>query len=148
MVEIEPKSRFFGFFKEVFCLRLLRPYELRTIFLANEKRYRDNRGKFHQYSICGCQVIHFQFFTTDSASMKWSFSGIFWGPYSPKDSPILFKFSSEILKQKNSVWAIFQKFELSLKWEVAKVYIFGPFLDPIYPRKIKNVAKNQNASTC
>ena len=36
MVEIEPKNRFFDFFKEVFCLRLLRPYELRTIFLANE----------------------------------------------------------------------------------------------------------------
>ena len=29
------------------------------------------------------------------------------------------------------------------KRDVPKVYSFGPFLGPIYPRKIKNNAKNQ-----
>ena len=103
MVEIEPKSRFFGFFKEVFCLRLLRPYELRTIFLANEKRYRDNRGKFHQYSIYGCQVINFQFFSTYSASVKWSFSGVFGALTPPKIVRLCSNFHQRYSSRKNSV---------------------------------------------
>ena len=40
-------------------------------------------GKFHQYSICGCEIKKFQsFLCIDSASMKRPLFELF-GPYSP-----------------------------------------------------------------
>ena len=56
-----------------------------------------NRGKFHLYSICGCEVIKFEMF-----SWRWSihemghFRGFF-GPNSPKYGSILLKFLPEIV---------------------------------------------------
>ena len=51
-----------------------------------------NRGKFHSYSICGCQVMNFQLFSQDQkrgfqAAFRW-----FFGYNSPKCSRILLKF--------------------------------------------------------
>ena len=58
-VEIKPKNWFW----EVFCLRSLMPYEqlpkLLSICLLMEVH---NNGKFHEYSICGCEVINLHVF--------------------------------------------------------------------------------------
>ena len=44
-------------------------------------------GKFHQYSIRGCQV-----FRTDSASMKWTFLRVFWVLTSPNKVRLCWNF--------------------------------------------------------
>ena len=58
-VEIKPKNWFW----EVFRLRSLMPYEqllnLLSICLLMEVH---NNGKFHEYSICGCEVINLDVF--------------------------------------------------------------------------------------
>ena len=69
-----------------------------------------NRGKFHLYSICGCQVIKFEMF-----SWQWSihemvhFEG-FLGHNSPKYGPILLKFLPEVVLKETKL-----AFEESLK---------------------------------
>ena len=71
----------------------------------------------------------------------------FLGPYFPKYCSILLKFSPELVSNKiNTVWKILQNFAFWLKWDAPKVYSFGPFWSPIYCRKTKNIAKNQNFS--
>ena len=44
---------------------------------------------------------------------------------------------------KVSVWTMFQNIEFKHKWDVPKVFIFWPFLGPIYPRKTNYFDKNQ-----
>ena len=84
-------------------------------------------------------------FCINSPFMKCSFLGGFW--------PLIVQiwldhaeiFTKGSLKEyKNSVWRAFQAFAFYLKQDVPKVYNFVPFLGPIYPRKTKNIAKNQN----
>ena len=41
------------------------------------------RGKFHQFSICGCEVKNFQNFLYWSASIKWPFFGVSWAVIPP-----------------------------------------------------------------
>ena len=38
---------------------------------------------------------------------------------------------------------MFQNYVFKHKRDVTKVYSFGPFLGPIYPRNNENIAKNQ-----
>ena len=42
-----------------------------------------NRGKFHIYSVCGCQFINFQMFLGDAASMNLAILGVFWAVTPP-----------------------------------------------------------------
>ena len=56
-----------------------------------------DHGKFHGYRIGGFQVKLFNVFRVDSASMKWTFLGGFWGPYSPKYGLIMTKFLPGVL---------------------------------------------------
>ena len=70
--------------------------------------YLHNRGKFHQYSICGCQVKNFQSFSYrfsihEIAPFLRDGGGL--GPYSPKYGPTLLKFLPEVVyKQTKSVF--------------------------------------------
>ena len=50
-------------------------------------------GKFHQYSICGCEIKNVKVFCTDSVSMEMAPFYDFFGPYSPKYCLILLKLS-------------------------------------------------------
>ena len=67
-----------------------------------------NRGKFHQYSICGCQVKKIQILGSNSASMIWLFEEVF-GPLLPQ----LWSNFAQILTRvntigsKNIVWKYF-----------------------------------------
>ena len=69
-----------------------------------------NRGKFHLYSICGCQVIKFEMFSWRCSIHEMAHFGGFLGPNSPKNGQIFLKFLPEIvLKDSKRV------FEESLK---------------------------------
>ena len=56
-----------------------------------------NRGKFHKYSICGCQVKNFPSFGNPFSTHEMALLGVFLGLLSTKDGPILMKFSPEIV---------------------------------------------------
>ena len=55
-----------------------------------------NRGKFHLYSICGCQVIKFEMFSWRCSIHEMAHFGGFLGPNSPKYDQILLKFLPEV----------------------------------------------------
>ena len=72
-------------------------------------------GRFHQYSICGCEIKIFKVSCIESASMKWPLIGFF-GPYSPnycfildeiltRDSPIR---QRHFLKNPSKFWNLAQ----------------------------------------
>ena len=69
----------------------------------------------------------------------------FFCSYSPKHCSILLKFWPEVVQyDKHIVWKYLQNFEIWLKCNTLKVYSFGSFRAPIYCRKTKYIAKNQN----
>ena len=89
-------------------------------------------GKFHQYSICSCEIKKFQsFLCIDSVSMKWPLFELF-GPYIPYYCSILLKFWPDVVQLDKHIWKILQNSENCLKWNALKVYSFGPFWGPIY----------------
>ena len=53
-----------------------------------------NRGKFHEYSFCGCQVINVQMFSDQQKIPFLGAFGWFFGHNSPKSSQILSKFGT------------------------------------------------------
>ena len=57
-------------------------------------------GKFHQYSICHCQFINLKCFSYWFSIHEIHLFGRFSGPYSPKYSLILLKFSPEVVLQR------------------------------------------------
>ena len=64
-----------------------------------------NRGKFHLYSICGCQVIKFEMFSWRCSIHEMAHFGGFLGPNSPKYGQILLKFLPEwVLKDTKTVF--------------------------------------------
>ena len=63
-----------------------------------------NCGKFHLYSICGCQALKFEMFLWRWRIHEMAHFGRFWGPSFPKYGPILLKFLPEVLlKETKSV---------------------------------------------
>ena len=56
-----------------------------------------NRGKFHKYSIYGCQVKNFPSFGNPFSTHEMALLGVFLGLSSTKDGPILMKFSPKIV---------------------------------------------------
>ena len=104
-----------------------------------------NRGKFHLYSIFGCEVIKFQIFSWRGSTHEIGHFGGFLGPNSPppgKDCPIWLKFLPEVvLKDIKIVWRILEKFNFFLKREILKVCTFCPTLSPIYPLKMTDIGE-------
>ena len=91
------KKYFLAHFRRFFIYTLLRSMiHPQSFFQIVGHMKIHNRGKFHEYSISGCQVIDFQFFCTDSASMKWPFLGGFLVPNSAKHCLILMKLSEKV----------------------------------------------------
>ena len=58
-----------------------------------------NRGKFHQYSLCGCQVKNFQSFAYRFSIHEKALFGNFLRFYSPKYGPNLPNVSPEVVLQ-------------------------------------------------
>ena len=85
MVEIRSKNRFSGTFLRVFNLHPLIPYELRPNFGQVKGLIKiHNSCKFHQYSICGCQVICFKRFLQQQKVQFLAAFGGFFMHFSPK----------------------------------------------------------------
>ena len=73
--EIKPKNDFFAFLQRFLFHALPRPVGAALIFFQMKGLIKiHNRGKFHLYSICGCQFVNFQMF-------PWI--GPFWGVLGP-----------------------------------------------------------------
>ena len=67
-----------------------------------------NRGTFHIYSICSCQVIHFQMFSWQCSIHEIVLFGGFLGPNSPKCCQILPKVLPELVFKETQT--VFQEF--------------------------------------
>ena len=82
-----------------------------------------NRGKFHQYSVCGFQVKNFQNFAYRFRIHEMALFGRFLGPRSPKYGPNLLKLSPEVVLQqkKNTVRKSFEGFEFLWKEDGPKI---------------------------
>ena len=64
-----------------------------------------NHGKFHLYSIWGCQVIKFEMFSWQCRIHEMAHFGGFLGPYFPKYGPILLTFlPGVVLKEEKSMF--------------------------------------------
>ena len=137
MVEIGPKiilAHFVSFF--VYALlhpelhpRFCQMKDLTKIYIC---------GKFHHYSICGCEVKDFWI---DAASMKWPLFRVFWALTFPNIFPNitkLLKFWLEVVSNKTK--SVFKKSFCKL-WRVPKVYSLVPFWGTMYLWKTKNIAK-------
>ena len=116
------KTDFLAHFYALLCLIIYAPIFCQIKGLMKVH----NRGKFHQYSICGCQVMNFQMFSQQQKLPLQAASGWFSGHNSPKCSQILLKFGTECiiyvtvflyspenskkLSQKTDFLALFQRF--------------------------------------
>ena len=129
------KIHFLAHFRRFFTYALLRPMSHASIFCQIEGLKKiPNCGKFHEYSICGCQVINFQ-------SVLYQFSihqmvpfGGFLDPIPSSPPPPLPK--GNIQGEKKCVLRIFEKFKYMRKREIPKVCTFGPTLTPRFSLKI------------
>ena len=103
-----------------------------------------NRGKFHLYSICGCEVIKFQMFSWQGSIHEMHHFGVFFGPELPQINPILLKILPEVvLKDKKTVFEEpLKNSNFSQNGRYSKVCKFGPTLSPIYPLKTAEIREN------
>ena len=85
MLEIKPKKTELLAHSKRFLVYTLLPPMSYALFFCQVKDLMKihNRGKFHQYSICGCQVKKIQILGSNSASMIWLFEEVF-GPLLPQ----------------------------------------------------------------
>ena len=111
-----------------FIYALLQPMSQASIFCHIKGLMKiHNRGKFDQYSICGCQVKIFSKFCKPIRH-PWNGCFEFFVPLLPQiwsDFTEIFTRDS-ILADKNSTWIIFQKSEFLRKRDEPKICVFGP----------------------
>ena len=100
-----------------------------------------NRGKFHKYSICGCQVKNFPSFGNPFSTHEMALLGVFLGLSSTNFDEIFTKDS--ILADKNIVWIIFPKFEFLRKWDRSKTLTLSCIPFPLNMAKIKERQNSQ-----
>ena len=148
MVGIESKNDFLAYSERFFIYILSYRTSYASSFSQNKGLMKlHNRGKFHKYTICGCQVINFQRFSNrfnihDMAGVfcfvlflrgwgeKWVASLGYFLPQIRFDFSAIYSRGLNIL-DKHSVGRSFPNFESFLKREIPKLYSFGPFLGPI-----------------
>ena len=146
MVKIEPKS----WILKVFHLHLLTPYEYTPKLCQMEDPIMILiRGRFHQYSICGCEVKNFESFSYFRKFRKF-FSihemGHFWWflcPYSPKYYSILVKFWPEVVSNKKNT--LFENYFRILHFSSNGIYpkstVLGHFGAQFTPGKPEKLLK-------
>ena len=99
MSKLSQKLNFFlPYFKRLFVYALLHPLSSTLIFCKLKDLIKvHNCGKFHLYSVCGCQVKNFQSFSCKIRIHTGPiFEGLL-GPCSPKNGLILLKFALEVV---------------------------------------------------
>ena len=108
-----------------------------------------NRGKFHLYSICGCQFINFPMFSWHCSIHEMTLLGFFLSPNCPKYCPILLKFAPEVVFKERKT--VFQNFlgnsnfyrNCTLHKKFALFFIFFSTLTPFYSIKKAKIEKNK-----
>ena len=149
-IKMKPKN-FRAHFRRFFVYALLRPMSHTSIFLQIEGvRKIHNRGKFHEYSICGCQVINFQSFSCWFSIHEMALFGGFLGPNFFKCCPILMKFSPGVVFKKKTLyfknlWKI-QIFTRTVDNQNSDFWFNFDFPFPLKMAEIKKIALTQNVS--
>ena len=96
--EIKSKNQFFGIFSEISGHAYPRPMVDALTFCQMKGIIKiHNHGKFHFYSICGCQVIKFSMFSWRCNIHEIGHFGGFLDPNSPKHGSAFLKFAPAIL---------------------------------------------------
>ena len=95
--KLTQKTHFFALFQRFFPHALLQPVGDAPIFCQIKGLMEIyNRAKFHEYSICGFQVMNVQMFSEQQKIPFLGALGWFFGHNSPKYSQILFRFGTYI----------------------------------------------------
>ena len=123
--KLSQKTTFLAYSKRFLVYTLLRPMSYAPIFYHITDVIKIHTfGKFHQYSICDCQVKNFKIMCSNSASIIQRFLGVF----GPSDYPNMVQFSEPFtrgstLANKNS--HILSTFDVPfLKMAKIKINIF------------------------
>ena len=106
-----------------------------------------NRGNFHKYSICGCQIKNFPIFGNPFSTHEMALLGVFLGLSStilglPSTFDEIFTRDST-LADKNTVWIIFPKFEFLRKWVRSRT--LTPSCTPFPPEYGQNQGKSKQS---
>ena len=104
-----------------------------------------NRGKFHKYSICGCQVKNFPSFGNPFSTHEMALLGGFLRPFIHQrlyDFDEIFTRDS-ILEDKNKVWIIFPKSGFLRKLDRFKS--LTPSSTPFLPEHGQNQGKSKQS---
>ena len=120
-------------------------YELRPNYLSSYRSCEGTyHGKFHQYSIGGCQVESFQNFVLqiDSSSMNWPFLEGFW-VLTPPNMVQFFRnaYQRYLCSKQKHCLKNFRKSGLLWKGDGLRVCIFGLPLSPRFPLKMAKIKK-------
>ena len=84
-LKLGTETDFVCHFQRFFVYALLRPVSYTQIFRQKKGLIEiHNPGKFHHYTISGCQVIDFQMFPQEQKAQFLAASGWFFKDYSPK----------------------------------------------------------------
>ena len=146
-VKIATKADFRACFERFFHYALLRPPSYAPIFSQIKGLMVIHyRGKFHQYSISGSQVINFQMFSWWCSIHEMAPFGEFLGLFYPIYGSILLKSSPDAVYCKTKL-VCEQSFKikgLSTNETYPNFTVLVLFWAQIYPWKTKNTAKNQN----
>ena len=107
-----------------------------------------NRGKFHLYSICGCQVIKFEMFSWRCSIHEMAHFGGFLGPNSPKCGPIRLKFGPRLflMEIKTLLQEFFKNSNFSRNRtfpKFARFFGFCPTLRPFFSMKEAEIEKSK-----
>ena len=128
------KTNFLAHF-EIFCLCPLTPW-VTPQFLSQMKGLTKiyNCGRFHLYSICGCQVINVQMLLRQCSTLDIVPFGFFGGLFLPQVWIDLAELSADVVPHKiNSVFEEISKFSFFL-WKVCTQNLeFWPILGPDLP---------------
>ena len=120
-------------------------YELRPNYLSSYRSCEGTyHGKFHQYSIGGCQVESFQNFVLqiDSSSMNWPFLEGFW-VLTPPNMVQFFRnaYQRYLSSKQKHCLKNFRKSGFLWKFGGLRVCIFGLPLRPRFPLKMAKIKK-------
>ena len=104
-LKLSKKNNFLAYFERFLVYAFLCPVSCTPIFCQIKCLMEvHNYGKFHQCSICGCQVINFQMFSWQCSIHEMApffcGGGRFLGPFSHKYGSSLLKFRPEVVSHK------------------------------------------------
>lgn len=135
MSKLSQKLNFFlPYFKRLFVYALLHPLSSTLIFCKLKDLIKvHNCGKFHLYSVCGCQVKNFQSLAYQTAAMQGSFLRRVLGSFSHKFVLTLLKFAPEISRQKHCLKNLWKMWIFMRTGRTKSLHFWSNYEPPLFP---------------